>query len=65
MGISNMDVMVTSLRDTIIASTQLTVEVTDLRKDITKLSKEVKEAHTRLDRIDYTLQTAGIVKGDK
>jgi hypothetical protein len=48
MGISNMDVMVTSLRDTIIASTQLTVEVTDLRKDIAKLKHQANDIQARL-----------------
>ena len=31
----------------------------------TRVTEELQEVHQRIDRIDYTLQTAGIVKGDK
>lgn len=48
---------------------KITEHIQSLEHDVMKhdlqLNTRVQEVHQRIDRIDYTLQTAGIVKGDK
>jgi peptidoglycan hydrolase CwlO-like protein len=55
--ISNMEVMIESLRDSINSTTELADDVASIGSDLNALTKEVEEASKRLDRIETTLQT--------